>query len=372
MTTTRNTKASLLWGISTIIILLAILFLGLRPKGLPTQNPVTFLPEKKAIAFKRHGIAYVNDLSAFRESVQPDALTVELAVLSADDGVPGFGSLLMLHDGSDRRQLFIGQWKSYLVVMNGDDYDHTEKRPRLSVKGGFSNDKTRFITVTADEGGTRVYIDGFLAAASKNWQLQIPRKGAPMRMVVGNSVTANHSWTGEIFGLVLYNRTLLPEQVMGHFERWQSENRFPMEADEPPLAYYSFDAIRNDRVADLSGNGQALHIPSKPVVLEKQFLSPPWRNFKPDLSLLLDVVFNVIGFIPLGFAMSGFLKKVSKWPVRMVAPAILVFCFAASLSIEIIQAWMPTRSSSLLDLILNTLGAGIGIWIYAKRMIITS
>jgi len=357
----------LFWGISTIIILLMILFFGLRPKGLQLENPVTFLPGKKAIVFKRHGIAYVNDLKTFRESGKFDALTVELAVRSTDDGAHGFGSLLMLHDGSDRRQLFMGQWQSYFVVMNGDDYDHTENRPRLSVKGVFSNNKTRFITVTADESGTRIYIDGLLAAANKDWQMQVPQKGKPLRMVVGNSVTAKGSWIGEIFGLALCNRVLSPEQVTRHFERWQQENQFPIETGESPLAYYTFDSIQNDQVADLSGNGQALHIPSKPVVLEKIVLSPPWSDFKPDFSLLLDVVLNVIGFIPLGFAMSGLLKQSTQWPVRMAVPAILVFCFSVSLGIEIIQAWMPTRSSSLLDLILNTLGAGMGIWIFSRR-----
>lgn len=332
------------------------------------ENPATFLSEKKAIAFKKNSIAYVNDLKAFRESGASDALTVELAVLSDDDGVPGFGTLLMLHDGADRRQFFMGQWKSYLIVMNGDDYDHTEKCPRLSVKGAFLNSRIRFITVTADKNGTRIYIDGLLAAANKAWQLKIPRMGEPLCMVVGNSVTAKGSWIGEIFGLALYNRILLPEQVKRHFKRWQLENQFPIETGEPPLAYYTFDAIQNNCVVDLSGNGQVLYIPPKPVVLKKNILSPPWRKFKPNLSLLLDGVFNFLGFIPLGFVMSGLLKKILKWNVRMAVLTILVVCFAVSLGIEIIQAWMPTRSSSLLDLILNTLGSGVGSWFFCRSL----
>lgn len=75
-------------------ILLMILFLGLRLKGLPVENPVLFLPEKKAIAFKRYGIAYVSDMDSFRKSEAYDTLTVELAVLSTDDdGVSGFKCL---------------------------------------------------------------------------------------------------------------------------------------------------------------------------------------------------------------------------------------------------------------------------------------
>jgi glycopeptide antibiotics resistance protein len=44
----------------------------------------------------------------------------------------------------------------------------------------------------------------------------------------------------------------------------------------------------------------------------------------------------------------------------------MALCFAISLSIEIVQAWLPSRSSQTLDVILNTTGALIGAMIYRK------
>jgi len=74
------------------------------------------------------------------------------------------------------------------------------------------------------------------------------------------------------------------------------------------------------------------------------------------------MVINLIGFMPLGFFLwstflgfKGFIYN-HKWLMSVV------IAFAFSLSLEIFQAWIPSRTSSLLDLILNTVGAGAGAW----------
>jgi glycopeptide antibiotics resistance protein len=36
-------------------------------------------------------------------------------------------------------------------------------------------------------------------------------------------------------------------------------------------------------------------------------------------------------------------------------------CFLLSLAIELAQAWIPSRSSQMLDLMLNTLGGATGV-----------
>jgi hypothetical protein len=138
---------------------------------------VTVLPEKKALSIMGRGLAYVDDMSSFRESGRSGELTIEMAVLADNHSASGFRSLLMLHDGSDKRQLFVGQWKKSIVIMNGDDYDYTRKRPRLSGNDVFSTEFIRLITVTADGQGTRLYVDGSLVDAVKNWQLKMPQRG---------------------------------------------------------------------------------------------------------------------------------------------------------------------------------------------------
>ncbi|MBW1930693.1 MAG: VanZ family protein [Deltaproteobacteria bacterium] len=59
----------------------------------------------------------------------------------------------------------------------------------------------------------------------------------------------------------------------------------------------------------------------------------------------------------------GFYKK------RYIVAAVAV-CFALSLAREVLQSWIPSRSSDCLDLVLNTLGTLLGamifVWGYAR------
>jgi glycopeptide antibiotics resistance protein len=73
---------------------------------------------------------------------------------------------------------------------------------------------------------------------------------------------------------------------------------------------------------------------------------------------------NIIGFIPLGYFLFLVFNlysqplKTSAW--RLIIPAIFGG-ITVSLIIETLQVYLPTRISSLSDLIFNTIGSGLGI-----------
>ena len=72
----------------------------------------------------------------------------------------------------------------------------------------------------------------------------------------------------------------------------------------------------------------------------------------------LDILFNLIAYIPLGILLLLTLRKLS-YPL-----AAFVSIFAAvflSLSMETLQSFLPARSSSAFDIIWNTTGAIIGV-----------
>jgi VanZ family protein len=316
------------------------------------------------VAMGEYGMAYVDDLSGVSSFRPLDALTIELAVAADHTDGRKFGSLLMLHDGSDQRQVFVGQWKSSLVVMNGNDYDHSQNLPRITATNAFTPKTPRLIVITAANGQTRLYIDGRLAGTNAKWQLDVPRSGEKLRLVMGNSVTGKNSWSGQFYGLALYAAAFSEEAVARHYTRWRASARFPYERADALAAVYTFDAIRNRTIADRSGRHQPLLVPEKPMVLEKTLLSAPWREAKLDRYLLADAAINFIGFIPLGISLIGLLNAAGRTPGRAGILALMGGCCLLSLGIEILQAWMPMRSSSMLDFILNTLGAWLGVWLF--------
>ena len=368
MTQTNQPGKILLWAILSVATLLTILFFGLRPKGLCMGNPVSIMVDKAAISFKPNGIAYVDNIGSGSLLDAVNSLTLELAVEPDRAEGRGFGALLMLHGGNDQQQLFVGQWESSLVIMNGNDYDHTRKLPRLTAKDAFLSKKMRLVTILAGNGGTYLYLDGELISSNTRWQLKIPRSGQKIRMVLGNSVTGKNSWIGRIYGVSLYNAAFTADKVKRHYEMWKKNKRITHDHDNNMLAAYNFQSIGDDCVEDLSGQNHPLIIPEKPIVLGKKFLRPPWENFNLGKSLCIDVTINLIGFIPLSFVLSGFIRSVGLTPERRYTFILILFCCCISLIIEIIQAWMATRSSSMLDLILNSSGAYIGIWLFGRLL----
>jgi glycopeptide antibiotics resistance protein len=76
------------------------------------------------------------------------------------------------------------------------------------------------------------------------------------------------------------------------------------------------------------------------------------RNFK-------DILINVVGFIPLGFLLARYLRYKGCGSLAVVLLAVAAG-FGISFFIEILQAFLPARSSDMMDLIANTFGTIIG------------
>jgi hypothetical protein len=75
-----------------------------------------------------------------------------------------------------------------------------------------------------------------------------------------------------------------------------------------------------------------------------------------------DVAINILGFIPLGYLMMSYFLSSNR--IQKKIPVIcltIATCIGISLLIEMSQYYLPGRSSSVIDLIFNGLGALGGI-----------
>jgi glycopeptide antibiotics resistance protein len=117
-------------------------------------------------------------------------------------------------------------------------------------------------------------------------------------------------------------------------------------------------------IHNVANSDETLTIPEifKPV--QRKFLSLPGPDFRWNWSFVQDVTINLLGFIPFGFFFSAFLIKTTN--LRRGVSYLIVALVGAglSLSIELIQAWLPTRDSSLIDVICNSGGTILGIVIF--------
>ncbi|MDM8521161.1 VanZ family protein [Anaerolineales bacterium HSG6] len=77
--------------------------------------------------------------------------------------------------------------------------------------------------------------------------------------------------------------------------------------------------------------------------------------------LVVDLVGNVVAFIPLGLGLAGLIHR-EQWQTTLTI--VIISGFILSFTIETLQLMIPSRASDVDDLIFNTLGATIGVSIY--------
>lgn len=347
-----------------IAILLITFFFGLRPKDFNFSNNVNWIPEESGICFEKFGIAYTNPLIELAENnlfnLKEFSFEIALKLKNGSDG--GFKFILVLHSGKDSEQLLIGQWRSWIICMNGDDYAHRRGTNRISLNISSIISKKGLLTITTGKEGTSIYLNGQLIRKKEDLKLKIPN-GDKARLVLGNSVYGKNSWSGDIYGLAFYDYALLPQEIKLHYDLWLKDQNFSFAEKDKTYAVYFFDDWGNSIVLDHSGREQHIEIPSEMRILQKAILELPWKKVRFNSSFIRDTIINLVGFIPLGFFLTASLIVLGgTFNKHRILIAISV-CFMVSLIIEISQAWIPSRSSQMLDLALNTLGGLIGVWI---------
>ena len=361
----KQNRIKLLFGLSLVIIL-GILFFGLKPKGFHSSNNVNWITDKPGIRFGSYGMAYT-DLSnrkTERDISEFDSFSIEIAIKPEPFNQEGFNFILVFHDGKDSNQLLVGQYRSSLIIMNGDDYSNRRRTKRIAVNQVFQSPKEILLSITTSEEGTNAYIDGRLIKGKKDLKLEIPQGGETSRLILGNSVYGNNFWRGDIFGLACYGYELTSEQVELHFEKWSKERKFSFANQYKPSLLYLFDEKNGEMAIDHANGNHELKIPTRMHILEKRILIRPWIDLKLNKSFIQDFVINLVGFIPLGFILSATFIELGGILKKRVIVITVALCFAISLIIEVAQGWIPSRSSQILDLMLNTSGALIGTMAY--------
>lgn len=113
-----------------------------------------------------------------------------------------------------------------------------------------------------------------------------------------------------------------------------------------------------------SANGNDLLIPSHPkfagrILAPVEFGSMCWNGFAHDVGV------NIIGFIPFGFLLCLWLAARTKASLSFIVAGGILGGALVSLFIELMQSQIPVRTSSVMDLVANTIGAGVGALLFA-------
>jgi len=366
-----NVRKNLL-GLVCLIVTSAILLAGLWPFNFSPENKVRWLKDQNGIQFYGPAIIFSQLPAPYPLHPTPYPLhptpyplppfSLELFLQSTTQDSSHIGHIVSTVDDKGSEIFFVGQWRSHLILGKGI---HGKANYReIGVRDVLKKGDKRFVTITSGAEGTNIYVDGILLKSSPRFQLFSMNEKPSGRIVLGNSPTGDEYWTGNLLSLAIYDRVLTGEEVHQHFpQNFDS----PKKSEEKGfISLYLFNERSGTLATDHVG-GHHLLIPSTFEVLQKIILVPPWKDFRLSRSYFLDILTNILGFVPFGFFFSAYLRLRKPYSTYRTLLISVLMAGCISLSIELIQVYLPSRNSQLTDMITNTLGTLIGVILFLNH-----
>ena len=349
---------------------LAILFFGLWPFGYPIPNRVTVVSEPPGILFmggkgraklNAGGVVYTSEpLTIQRASwAAPNgSMTLVFKAEAASGFTSGVGTIVAFCDEENALKLLFGQWRTHLLIRtfffaNDKRGPYTE----ISVRDVLAPGKAVLISVTSGPAGTTIYQEGELTRRIADVRL-LPEGTdfSGYKIYLGNEPEVRAPWKGEIYGLELFSHALTADEVFENYRGWTDNPPSVTNPGANEVVKYTFVNVKGMKVPNALNDLNGLLIPER-LDLKQRTLERS-IGYEVDVD---DVVVNVLGFFPLGFFGIFWLRHSKKRPIAGIAALVVLVGFGMSFGIELAQAYMPTRNSSLLDLISNLTGTILGV-----------
>lgn len=341
-------------------VLIATLVAGLVPFQRP-KNDVKWQASRNGVDFGRYGTVWSSGPFEVAAKDKERACSLELWLQPGSTSASNM--ILAFSTQKNPLQFTVHQYHALLILQRviQSTEDQTET---IGVDGVFEQIRPVFVTLTSDVHQTSIYLDGSLARSFPSFAFGDRCDGM---LVIGTSPVGNLMWSGQLRGLAIYQRELTPEQVVRHYQTWTTRGQPEISENEETVALYLFDERAGSVVHNAVRPGIDLSIPHRYVLLHPEFLEPFWQEYKRIPDYWSDALVNILGFIPLGLAFCSYWSSVR--PLRHPALTTVFLGFAVSLTIEVTQAYLPTRSSGTTDLITNTLGTFLGVRFYSTELV---
>lgn len=243
--------------------------------------------------------------------------------------------------------LLVGQFSGQFLVdiRTGG----TQRRARVFLPGQVRPDTTAWLAVVYNRKVLEVFLNGVRKGSTPAhiergaWDVSSP-------LVLGSHANGKFPWNGRIGAFAWFDRALVEDDLRRPEDLLRAGHA---------VVRYDFAASTGAVVPDRgTSDGPApLVIPERYRPVLPSPLVPP-QDYWQRGPLYRDMTANVVLFLPFGVLLAVMLRR------RMTpgATVLLVFCASAllSASIEVLQAFLPVRWSSLTDLLTNTAGGVLG------------
>jgi hypothetical protein len=347
-----------------VLVLVVVMAAGLWPFYVP-PNDVRWLPGGNGLRFGKHGV--VLSTRTLKFTGLKDGLSCSLEIWLQPATIDTGGTLLAFYSPLSRTSTFLVQQSLDDLLLQVTKTDREQPaRTKWYITHALRAKQDVVVTVVSGTQSTAVYLNGVLAGSSG--QFGLLSRQMVGQLVVGNRPLVENSWQGQLRGLAVFNRELSPKEVSQHYVDWTANRKDEIEK-ENPAALYLFNEGNGNVVHSQVNSANDLRIPDRYLVLDATFLETPWAEFDASWSYCKDILINIAGFLPLGIVFCAYFSRTRRLdrPVQ----ATIVLGAVVSLTIEILQAFLPTRNSGMTDIITNTFGTAVGAVLYSRQWVRT-
>jgi hypothetical protein len=354
-------------------VLLGILVAGLWPFHAP-RNEVSWLSGENGLLFGKHGS--IVSASPIQAGGSQADKSCSLEIWLEPNRINSEGTVLAVYWPSrDVVSFSLRQWRNGLVLER-ESRGHSAWEASIYVANVFRDPKPLLFAISSGPAGTAIYADGKLVRKYPDFKLI--SQDLSGQVILGNGPLTAYNWSGQVKGLAVYDREIAATEVSQNYANWtagwparesESESgRTDTAKSEGVVARYLFNEGKGNVVHNQIDSAASLVIPERFFILHQLFLEPPWDEFRPGWHYWKNVGINVAGFIPLGFFFLAYFSTTGRF--KRAIGLTIALGFAVSLTIEVLQAFLPTRDSGMTDLITNTFGTALGamawVWIVGK------
>ena len=355
----RTTALKIVLIVFCFLVLGVTLSAGLWPFSFEKANDVWWRPEQHGLYLGDYGMLVSGGGFSGIPSKEGGGYSIEIWMepqLTWDSN-----TILTFYDPKHSPTFLLRQSGDDLSFSRsaGSRYEHTKPKS-LFLDHVFRKGQNLLITLSSTPGTLSVYLNGVLKKKSE--RLEITEADFNGIMVVGNSPYGNSSLSAIFRGLAFYDRPLGADEVAEHYRTWQDNRELFAAQANLPYALYLFNEQQGTIVRNVGRAGPDLVIPKNYFILEHTFLEPFWSEYQATRSYVEDLAVNIFGLVPLGICFGALFGWLIGSRRALLVVTSLGFC--VSLTIEVLQAFMPTRLSGTTDLITNTLGTALGGWLY--------
>lgn len=288
-------------------------------------------------------------------------ITLNAWITADSDDQTGPARIVSYSHGKGLRNFTLGQNNKDLIFRLRTD-NNLNGLPEVVVDDVFVDIKPLHLAITYDFTQFIVYVNGevrgreFRRGDFSNWD--------PFYfLMVANELSSDRPWLGTIHEISIYNRTLSCREIQEAYNdgglntRQTAKKTFASHSN--PIALYLFNEEEGALVHDHSTlkPGANLYIPaviSVGSIPDQKILVPP------EFTNIKDIIVNIVLFVPFGYLLHTCLNN-SILPSFKSFNTVLLAGIIFTFSIESLQSLIQTRSSSMTDVICNSLGVIVGI-----------